>query len=682
MKKNESNNPFGGRDGLSSGLVRDFDGSVSEIYSAEGSLGAESAVGSVTTGRAGGKAWNLSRFTFPSCAMLGVLLATAVVFLWFPSGSAAWLNPLQEIDAPAHYYFIRKILDEGIGAATHLWPNDEYYPPLFHLLAAGLIRIAGFFGLNVSVYAAFNMVWLATSGLIWPVAMQLFASYFTIRRSSSRSWPSAHPFPCVIAIIVPLLAVASACHPFQMLASGPLIAFGLATTLLPFWLYCTLRLMDAVTYRVHVPKWVVWFLSTAGICVFAHPRIAFTWLLLMAPFALTRLPWKAIAALVVAALLGAGALLVYMMFSYKSDRYFDPSSWFHTFAPNRTVPEALRIYVTENISGAQGWFMAVVVVVALIVSVVAAACPRLFLPNRMSECSRLRADAIAVTLSFFLVGLVYVCSTALTGWFPNIVTAVWYRAETRPLTMIPFGVLPLIIFAAAVIFRGTSASSKRRPMSVRVLDDVTTAVDGGYADTVRVRGIVIRTTTIVVLASLAACCQFNNTVRAGLSDSVYANMTIDDVQPEEQLTATKEKILERMVKEVGTDSVVVSDPLNGSMYATAMYGADMLFPIYNPKSEKNGAIFGQTENAFASGNGDELLNTVCPLSENGDAYFLSMGEQAPSLQMFTFKEQYYTFHDQNLIDGYVADGTMTMVQDYSDLSKDSDGWALYQFSCH
>lgn len=682
MKKNESNNPFGRQDGFSAKSVRDFDGDASEIPSTGGPLGAESTVGGATTGRTGRKEWRLSRFVFPSCATLGVLLAALAVFLWFPNGSAAWLNPLQEIDAPAHYYFIRKILDEGVGAATHLWPNDEYYPPLFHLLAAGLIKVAAFFGLDVSVYAAFNMVWLVTSGLVWPVAMQLFASYFTIRRFSSKSWPSAHFFPCVMAVIVPLLAVASACHPFQMLASGPLIAFGLATTLLPFWLYCTLRLMDAVTYRTHMAKWIVWFLVAAGICVFAHPRIAFTWLLLMAPFALTRLPWRAIAALVVAALCGAGALLVYMMFSYKSDRYFDPSSWFHTFVPNRTVPEALRIYVTENISGVQGWFMAAVVAIALIVSIVAAACPRLFLPNRTAECSRLRADAIAVTLSFFLVGLVYVCSTALTGWFPNIVTAVWYRAETRPLTMIPFGVLPLIVFAAVVIFRGTSASSKRRPMPIRVLGDVTTAVDGGYADTVRVRGIVIRVTTIVVLASLAVCCQFNNTVRSGLSDSVYANMTIDDAQPEEQLTATKEKILKRMVEEVGTDSVVVSDPLNGSMYATAMYGADMLFPIYNPKSEKNGAIFGQTENAFASGNGDELLDTVCPLSEGGDAYFLSMGGQAPSLQMFTFREQYYTFHDQNLIDGYVADGTMTKIQDYSDLSKDSDGWALYRLSCH
>ena len=215
--------------------------------------------------------------------------------------------------------------------------------------------------------------------------------------------------------------------------------------------------------------------------------------------------------------------------------------------------------------------------------------------------------------------------------------------------MIPFGVLPLIVFAAVVLLR-----AGRLPNVTKII-------------------------AIVLLAALAISCQFGNTVRSALSDAVYANMTIDDARPDEQLTATKEKILKKVVKETGTDSVVVSDPLNGSMYATAMYGADMLFPIYNAKAEKNGAIFGQTENAFASGDGK--ANTVCPLSADGDAYFLSMGGQAPSLQMFTFKQQYDTFHDQKLIDQYAKDGTMRKVQDYSNMASYAKGWALYQFNC-
>lgn len=650
------------------------------------------------------------------CSVIGVAIAAAIVWVWFPRGAAAWTNPLHEIDAPAHYYFIRKILDEGIGAATHLWPNDEYYPPLFHLLAAGLIKLAGLFGVNLSIYAAFNTVWLATSGLIWPISIQLYASYFTrrlsdsddsvrfahsafARRSVSSQYSSHSPhsnvsaraiatslLPAALALIIPSLAVASACHPFQMLASGPLIAFGLATTLLPFWLYATLRLLDAIAAHEHLVKWSLLFLATAGICMFAHPRIVFTWLLLMAPFILTRLPWKAIAGLAVVVVLGAAAFLAYMMSSYQSDRYFNPASWFHTFVPNRTVPEALRVYFTDNIAGAQGWFMAAIVLISLAVTIAAIIRPQIFVSvdsavsetvsddvpvdgaadasieseNRRvsaarhtlrSEASRLRRDAIAIALVFFLVGLVYVCSTALTGWFPNIVVAAWYRAETRPLTMIPFGVVSLIIFAAAVLLRAGR------------LPDVTKIV------------------AVTVLAALVVSCQFGNTVRSGLSDAVYSNMTIDDSQPDEQLTSTKERILKKMVGETGTDSVVVSDPLNGSMYATAMYGADMLFPIYNPKAEKNGAIYGQTERAFASGDGRELTDTVCPLSEDGDAYFLSMGAQAPSLQMFTFKQQYDTFHDQQLIDKYAGDGTMTKIQDYSGMSSDAKGWALYQFNC-
>ena len=203
--------------------------------------------------------------------------------------------------------------------------------------------------------------------------------------------------------------------------------------------------------------------------------------------------------------------------------------------------------------------------------------------------------------------------------------------------MIPFGVLPLIVFAAVVLLR-----AGRLPNVTKII-------------------------AIVLLAALAISCQFGNTVRSALSDAVYANMTIDDARPDEQLTATKEKILKKVVKETGTDS--------------AMYGADMLFPIYNAKAEKNGAIFGQTENAFASGDGKALTNTVCPLSADGDAYFLSMGGQAPSLQMFTFKQQYDTFHDQKLIDQYAKDGTMRKVQDYSNMASYAKGWALYQFNC-
>ena len=40
---------------------------------------------------------------------------------------------------------------------------------------------------------------------------------------------------------------------------------------------------------------------------------------------------------------------------------------------------------------------------------------------------------------------------------------------------------------------------------------------------------------------------------------------------------------------MGDEAAVISDPLNGSMYGMAAFGTQMLFPIYNPMAEKNGA---------------------------------------------------------------------------------------------
>ena len=186
---------------------------------------------------------------------------------------------------------------------------------------------------------------------------------------------------------------------------------------------------------------------------------------------------------------------------------------------------------------------------------------------------------------------------------------------------------------------------------------------------------------VVLVTALTATCLFTDTTRAAMSDSIRANYELSDDQPTEQLTSTKYEILEDVAETVGDEATVISDPLNGSMYGMAAFGTQMLFPIYNPMAEKNGAIFGQVERAFDSGDGDVLLDTVCPINPEEPEYFLTMGPQAESLQMFTFKEQYDPFHRQDLIDRYVADGTLVKVRDYSDAGDYADGWALYRFGC-
>ncbi|KAA8815588.1 hypothetical protein EMB92_09015 [Bifidobacterium callitrichos] len=636
---------------------------------------------------------------------IGVLLAFAVVVAWFPKGDAAWQYPLHQIDAPAHYYFIRRILDEGIGAAAHLWPNDAYYPPLFHLLAAGLIAIARLVGVEMTIYTAFNVVWIAGAGLVWPAGMQLLASYWTCRGlrdaragAGSRGTPSdpseasadsplaqSRLFPCAMALIVPLLSVASASHPFQMLASGPLVAYGLAFSLLPFWLYATLRLFDAIVARSAIIRWSAITVLTGGITVFAHPRMTFTWLLFIGPFLLMRLPWRFILAALAACVLGAGAFLAYMVTHYKSSRYFNPGDWFHTFVPNRTVPDALRVFVTDNIDGPAGVAMAVVVVAAVGATIVAIV------------AKTMRKDAISVLLVVVLFGLLYVCSTALTGWFPNIVAAAWYRAETRPLTMIPLAIVTLLVFAASAL-RDLSMHAAGSVGTRNAARDEAEAgavhhrnADRGISSIARVSSAIM----VAVLAALAVGAQFGgvtsgpdgtlagwgNANRARLARDIYANMTLTDAQPDEQLTDTKYAILADMARTVEPGAAVISDPLNGSMYGKTAFDVNMLYPIYNPMAEKNGAIFGAVERAFDSGDKTTLLDTVCPIEQDKPEYFLVMGGQAPSLQMFTFRQQYDPFHREDLIAKYESDGTLVKVRDYSDRADYTKGWALYRFGC-
>ncbi|WEV64196.1 DUF6541 family protein [Bifidobacterium sp. ESL0732] len=757
----------------------------------------------------------------PVCSILGVLAAFGIVLAWFPKTWDAWNLPLQEIDAPAHYYFIRKLLRQGIGAATRLWPNDAYYPPLFHIIAAAIISFCNLLHIKINIYTAFNIVWLTTSGLVWPAGVSLWASYWTRKvdgkfveewrglessvhvalssqkrkeksSKSAKPWvpnPSAsvggatspqdvtadagkagewdeivdsnalfwRPFSCAMMLIVPLLAVASASHPFQMLVSGPLIAFGLATTLLPFWLYVTLRLFDSIADRYHILRWLILTLLLGLLCVFAHPRIAFTWLLLMAPFMLMRLPWKAILGVLAAVVVCAVAFFFYMTGHYHSSRYADPSSWFHTYKPNRTIPEALQIFFTDNISGVVSGFMAVVVIVALVVAiavVVGYIKSKLVVikfdghtgdegtkvlspkarPSRFATPTRMMTkDAVSLALAFALVCLVYVCSTSLTGWFPNIVAGAWYRSEARPLTMIPFAIIPLLVFAVCAVVHlfddvdevpkaaaqsektlevsEVSAQSGPQPAAekesgtawLRDVDEASIASSErrahadtsqgsgrytaalrrserrGFADWLSRNG--GKAVSLIVLAGLAISCQFGNVTRQNLGIALASNSVLADKPENEQLTRAKYVALKETVKLAGNGPVIISDPLNGSMYGSSMFDANMLYPIYNPMHEKNGAIFGQTEAAFDSGDPAKLMATTCPIGGKVPKYFLSMGPQAPSLQMFTFRHQYDTFHRQDLIDGYVRAGVLDKIVDFGYLGPYAKDWALYTIQC-
>lgn len=722
-------------------------------------------------------------------SIIGIVSALCLVIAWFPS--TVWNTPIVSSDAPAHYYFIRRLLDEGLGAALHLWPHDSFYPPLFHICAYLVIKIAVLFGVQCSIYAAFNITWIIASGVIFPAGMLVLCRYFLQRwnrgnpisnpisrisnpisrisqaspTSESSNVSNQHASSAVnqqynatldatfvlqnlLGLFVPVLAVSSVCHPYGLLNAGPLIAFGFATSLLPFPIAVTLRLFDEIAAREHIVKWLAITAIAGVICLVAHPRIAFTYALILVPFIVLRLPWKLILGAFIAMCVGAVAFVALMLTSFKSDRWANPDSWFHSHQPSKNLWESISFCLTDGLDGFPAILFALLLIagtaaafvcasrraaarasdsfssaastvvpvasadvdvdastsdiaVSAADSPVSVSCPppashsnATDAASASSESSRLRRndrlrDVIALTAAFLLVALVYVCTVTLVGALPNIISAPWYRDENRIMTMLPLVALPLLVIginalaecvsacAASASFApsASSFSTKNSASSVPSLSSasaVSSVKNASFAS-----NWIVLIAVFLVIAILAVSAQIVCPSRSAARDTIIAHSSLNQSDPNEQLTEQKIAVLRKVTKRTGTQATIISDPLNGSMYAETLFNANMLYPIINARTDVPSAPFGKVETAFASGDAQQVLGTVCPLTDAPE-YFLTMGDQAQSLQSFPYRAQYDSFHNEELIDAYVDGGTLVKVADYSQYGQ---GWALYRFGC-
>ena len=702
-------------------------------------------------------------------SIIGIASALCLVIAWFPS--TVWNTPIVSSDAPAHYYFIRRLLDEGLGAALHLWPHNSFYPPLFHVCAYFVIKIAALFGVQCSIYAAFNITWIIASGVIFPSGMLVLCRYFlqrwnrgnpisnpisrisqasptsesssvsessnvsnqqvssAVNRQYNATLDATFVLQNLIGLFVPVLAVSSVCHPYGLLNAGPLIAFGFATSLLPFLIAATLRLFDAIAAREHIVKWLAITAIAGVVCLVAHPRIAFTYALILVPFIVLRLPWKLILGAFIAMCVGAVAFVALMLTSFKSDRWANPASWFHSHQPSKNLWESISFCFTDGLDGFPAILFALLLIAGTVAAFVcasrraamrssdslsgavstvapdfsasglpAASCsdPADVSLSASSEPSRPRRndrlrDVIALTAAFLLVTLVYVCTVTLVGALPNIISAPWYRDENRIMTMLPLVALPLLVIgvnalsecvsacAASASFAPSASSfSAKNSVSSSSVPSLSSASAVSSVKNVSLASNWIGPLAVfLVVAILAVSAQIVCPSRTAARDAIIAHSSLNQSDPNEQLTEQKITVLRKVTERTGTQATIISDPLNGSMYADTLFNANMLYPIINARTDVPSAPFGKVETAFASGDRQQVLGTVCSLTDAPE-YFLTMGDQAQSLQSFPYRAQYDSFHNEELIDAYVDGGTLVKVADYSQYGQ---GWALYRFGC-
>ncbi|OZG48929.1 DUF6541 family protein [Bombiscardovia coagulans] len=601
------------------------------------------------------------RYVVGICSLLGVSIAFAVVLMWLPKSSNMWTLPIHQLDAPSHYYSIRKLLRNGLSATFELYPNDAFYPPLFHVCVWALLKLSQLCGLQLSIFAGVNIIWLLASGILFPAGMLLWCSYFfhNIRL----------PYRAVLCVLIPVVSVSSVAHPYWYLSAGPILAYGFATCILPFLLYASLRLIDvltdsAVRSRQSVFQWLTISIVLGVLVLLAHPRVAFTYLVFIIFFILLKFSWKLIASVFAFLGLAAGLFTWYVMHRDHGKNYFNPATWFHTYTPTRPLSESLTIFATNFLPGVAGLLMFVLVMFSVWSS--------------LTLSAGRRKDGVALISSYLLTGAIYLSSASLTGPVANILTAAWYRVETRPLSMIPLAVLPLVTFGTSRCIAYIESDTAGKKLQ-------------WLASKTRRKGLALAWLCVLLVAVITA--NLANPTRDELRQQVETSTAPDSENPTEQLTPGKLRVLQAVYEQVEPDSVVISDPMNGSMYGMALYGMNMLYPVYNPMDTKNGKVFGQVEAAFNSGNRDQVLQTVCPVNPSytskqgssiaqGPKYFLAMGPQAPSLQLFTYKAQYDPFHSQELIDSYIRSGTLIPVDSFAYEAPSGQQWQLLRFDCH
>ena len=497
-------------------------------------------------------------------------------------------------------------------------------------------------------------------------------------------------------------------------------------------------------------KWLAITAIAGVVCLVAHPRIAFTYALILVPFIVLRLPWKLILGAFIAMCVGAVAFAALMLTSFKSDRWANPASWFHSHQPSKNLWESISFCFTDGLDGFPAILFASLLIAGTVAAFVcasrraamrssdslsgavstvapafsadadvlasdtevsapavspvsasglpAASCsdPADVSLSASSEPSRPRRndrlrDVIALTAAFLLVTLVYVCTVTLVGALPNIISAPWYRDENRIMTMLPLVALPLLVIgvnalsecvsacAASASFAPSASSFfAKNSVSSSSVPSLSSASAVSSVKNVSLASNWIGPLAVfLVVAILAVSAQIVCPSRSAARDTIIAHSSLNQSDPNEQLTEQKITVLRKVTERTGTQATIISDPLNGSMYADTLFNANMLYPIINARTDVPSAPFGKVETAFASGDGQQVLGTVCSLTD-APKYFLTMGDQAQSLQSFPYRAQYDSFHNEELIDTYVDGGTLVKVADYSQYGQ---GWALYRFGC-
>ncbi|MDR2748740.1 MAG: hypothetical protein LBB10_02460, partial [Bifidobacteriaceae bacterium] len=509
-------------------------------------------------------------FLFPFC---GLAVSFLIVFLWYPSN--LWQYPIQFTDAPAHYYFIEKLVSNGFGGALHLTLEGAFYPPLFHIVAAACVKL-----FSVSVITGASLSWLFFNAIIFPLGMTFLVSYFIGQKN------------VFILTLTPVFAVSFSCFPYLLLHQGPLLAYATATSLLPFFIYFTLRFFDSLIdffkskssgaklikqkeskskKNKLIKSVIIYFLSVCLLAILsalAQPRIVFSYALFIFPFIISYLIKiykinpkiaRRVFCIVAGIIAIVAAFVALYVFKYlHKDMLFHPSTWFaaHISTDN---------YLNTILSGFSGGLLFLKANMALQIIATLISLGMIYVIYKSFKNKNWELPTV-----YLLFVFLFITSYIPSGAIGNILTAPWYHDENRIITLAPIIMIPLLTsFLTSDYFLTDNCFITGKQFSIKIVKGIQTTI---------IAALLVVALIIVYLIL--------DPTRGYLADDTNKAANIKTVSNNSILTSEKLDAFEKMNKYIGKDDIVFGDPFTGLQYYYIYYGRTVYYSYINPRIDK------------------------------------------------------------------------------------------------
>ncbi|MDR0788688.1 MAG: hypothetical protein LBN03_00630 [Bifidobacteriaceae bacterium] len=582
----------------------------------------------------------------PVVGTAGVIFAFLFVFFWYPK--ELFSMPIQNYDSPFHFYAIKNLLDNGLGALFQIAPGEQYYPPLFHFLSYLFIQIPTLFGASMAIGTGTSFVWILSMGILFPAGM----TKLTIEIMKDKGIDiSQNPF----VFTIPLIAVSFSSFPYEVLNIGTLYAYGFAVCFLPWVLLYWRRLMVRFDFS---QKNIIWLIVILLCVLLSPPRAMFLILpLFVIDFILnikkmyrynkTLGKWTVIVA-IISGLSTIAIVAYYVSTHLRSDLLYHPENWFQNINSSGNPIWSLMSWLgasamLENTFDGVSTITLVITFFAFIFCLV--------------TCIYRRSMREFV-IAFIFFGLIYLCTTSFDNGFANIVTAPFYKNTWRITPILPIIVTPMVAYFVATISN----------ILQRKIGSQTALLFGLFC------------TTTLLLTPLVN--QENVSIAKMVSGQALIEPEISNTLAGENknklITTQKVELFMELQKNLPKDSYVITDPFAGGNYLYSLANVKVVYPIYNFKlaGTKEESIL----QALSSYNDEQILDNVCTYKDDSKNYYLlRLGKYSPMVYDAGSTPIYEILRDNNLTTKMLESGTIKLDSEYA--SGQGSKFKLYKFNC-